>query len=122
MLNSVCPVTAKCVNRSRPRKNLARMQHTLGDAIFVSRVQVNPLPIDDQGVAALHHEHVLVVVMHMSRRRSRFMTLPECHLASIDPIKHVTFHTRRCLARCRDSVCRSPHELRKIIHLFTPRR
>jgi len=53
-------VSSKCVDRPGSSQNFTPMQHTPRDGEFLPGLHWNPPPIDDEGVAALHHSEVLV--------------------------------------------------------------
>jgi hypothetical protein len=61
--HSICAVAAEGMYSPGPSDNFATVQHSPRDQIFVSGVQRNAPPIDHQGVASLHYDHVFVVVM-----------------------------------------------------------
>src|ERR1035437_2109740 len=52
--NPICPVPAKCVDRSGSRQNLSAMEDAPRDEVLLARLHRNPLPVDDEGVTALH--------------------------------------------------------------------
>lgn len=80
----------------------------------------NSLFTDDQRVAALHDDHIFVVVVNVGSRTCRFVARPKSHLAFICPIKHIAFHAWRRLALFCDSVRSRTHELGKFIHTHCP--
>src|ERR1035437_2394404 len=91
----------------------------LRDEVLLTGSDGNALVINNQGVAALHDDHVFVEVMHMWRGQGRFAAGPECHLAPVHSVKDVTFYSgSRLTARC-DPVGRTLHELREIVHRFS---
>jgi hypothetical protein len=57
----------------------------------------NPFSANDQRITALHNHHVCVVVMDMFHGGRGFTASPECHLASIGSIEHVTLNSGRGL-------------------------
>src|ERR1039457_466967 len=57
--------TGEGVNSSGSSDNFAAVIDTAGDEILLSSPQWNALASDDQGIAALSDDHVLVVVVNM---------------------------------------------------------
>ena len=43
------------------------MPNSLGDEVLCSSVDWKVLPVNDQGVAAMHDHEILIIVMHMRR-------------------------------------------------------
>src|SRR5437667_350284 len=72
-------------------QNFAAMQYTAGDEVLFSGVHGDPLPVDDQRVAAWRHEHVFVVVVSMRRGCRGFTAGPERQLAPVRPVEYVAF-------------------------------
>src|ERR1035437_776950 len=88
----------ECMDGPGSTFNFTAMDHTARDVVFLSGLDGYPLRADDQRVASLHHDHVFVELMHMSRRCRRLATSPECHLAPLCTIKHIPFAPWSCLA------------------------
>lgn len=101
---------------SGPSNNFATMRHSPRDEIFVSGVQRNAPPIDNQDVASLHYDHVFVVVMSMRGGWRCLTTLPKRHLAPVSPVEDVALDSRCRLICCGDPVCWMLHELGEIVH------
>ena len=58
----------------------------------------NALPVYDQRVAALHNEHVFVIIVNVFQGRRILTASPECHLA---PVYSVQIGQRRArVPRC----------------------
>jgi len=112
----VSPMTPECVDRSGSSRNLTTMRHTARDEVFLACLHRNPISMNDQGVAALHNHHVFVVVMDMFRGSRGFTAGPECHLAFVCPIEHVTLNTGRRLIGAGDPVGGMFHEFREGVH------
>jgi len=55
------------VNRSSASYDLAAVSRTLRNEIFLSSLYQNPLSTDDQRIATLHDNHVLVIFVDMLR-------------------------------------------------------
>jgi hypothetical protein len=111
------------MDRPRSCYDLPTMRQSLGYEIFFSRFDGDPLCANHQRIAALHHNHVFVVLMHMCCRRRRLVTSPKCHLTPIRPVINVSLHPGRRLTASRNPICRAFHELWKILHRlsFFPR-
>src|SRR5690349_11205685 len=88
--HAVSSMTAKCMDRSCSCQNFSTVRHSAPNEVFVSSIQRNPIAIDDQGIAALHNEHVFVVVVHMLRGSCVVGARPERHLDPITSVKHVS--------------------------------
>jgi hypothetical protein len=113
---SVCAVAAEGMDSSSPSNHFATVRHSPRDEIFVSDVQRNAPPIDNQGVASLHYDYVFVVVMSMRGGWRCLTTPPKRHLAPVSSIEDVALDSRCRLICCRDPVCWMLHELGKIVH------
>ena len=61
--SSFCPVAAESVNGSGSGTNFAAMSYAARNKILAAGVYGNFLAINDQGVTALHHQHVFVIVV-----------------------------------------------------------
>ncbi len=85
------------MNRPRARYNFPGVRCTTGNEVFPSSRQWNPLPVDNEGGAPLHHEHVFIKVVNVGGRGSCFGARPERHLASVQPVENVPFDARSCL-------------------------
>jgi len=109
-------VASESVYRARSRKDLAAVQDAFRYHVFSSGIQRNVQTIDDEGIATLHYDHVLVELMRMRGGRRCLTARPKRHLAPVRPIENVSFDSRCCIVRGRDPVCRVLHEHREIIH------
>jgi hypothetical protein len=116
VLDAVGPVAAKCVDRSGSCKNLATVRYAARDEVFLAGLHWNPLPIDDQGIAAPHNDHVFVVIVHVCRGCRSFTAGPKCHLAPVCSVEDVTLNAWSRLIGPRDPVCRVLHEFGEIVH------
>ncbi len=112
-------MAAKCVDRSGPGKNFAAVLDAAWNEIFFSGLHRNPLPIDDQGIAALHNDHVFVVIVDMRRRYRIFTAAPKRHLASVSAVEDVPLNAWGRLTGDCDPVCRMFHEFWEIVHSCT---
>ena len=110
---------AKGVDRPGPGDNFATVRSAPWNEVFLPCVHRNPLPVNNQRVAALHDQHVFIEFVIVSGRRSGLVARPECHLASVQAVKDVAFNTGSCLIRGRNPVCRVLHEFREVVHSGT---
>jgi hypothetical protein len=110
------PVTSKCVDCSGSSQNFTLVRHATRDEIFFSGPDRNPLTIDDQGVTALHNDHVFVVIVGVGSGCSGLTAGPKCHLASICSIEDKALYAWSRLIGLRDLIGGMPHELGKIFH------
>jgi hypothetical protein len=92
------------------------MWHAVWNEIFLSGLYRNPLPIDDQGITALHHEHIFVVSVDMLCGCCSFTAGPKRHLASVSAVENITFNAWGSLIGRCDLVRGLFHELGKIVH------
>src|SRR5271165_6720648 len=90
-------VAAKGVYGPGPGHNFAAMRHSPRDEVFVSGAERNALPIDNQCVASLHHDHVFVEFVRVGRGGSGLAARPKCHLAPAGAVEHVALDSRRRL-------------------------
>ena len=60
---------AERVNCPRATHHFAAVRHASWNEIFLPGFHWNLLAIDNQRVAALHHEHIFIEFMHVLRRR-----------------------------------------------------
>src|SRR5215831_8899897 len=113
-------MTSERVDGSGSSHNFTAVRGTARDKVFLSSPHRDPLPANDQRVAALHHQNVFVVVMDMLGRRRILSAGPECHLTSISSIEHVALNSRSSLTGGGNLVGRMFHEFRKVIHMAHP--
>jgi hypothetical protein len=73
-------------------------------------------PLMINGIAALHNDHVFVVIVSVCRRCCSFTASPKCHLAPVFSVEYVTLDARSRLIGLRDHVCRMFHEFGEIVH------
>src|SRR5207249_35209 len=106
----------KCVDGSGLGQNFATVQYAPWDEVLLSGLQWNPLPVDDQGIAALNNDHVFVVIMHVHRGGRSFPAGPKRHLAPVCPIEYVTLDSWGRLVGPRNPVCWIFHELGEFVH------
>src|ERR1700733_606600 len=89
----VSPMAPKCMDGSSTGFNFTTVRYSARDEVFFSGFQGNPVSVEDQRVATLHNDHIFIVIVDMLGRGPRFRTRPERHLASLDPVEHVTLDT-----------------------------
>jgi hypothetical protein len=109
-------MSAECVNRSCSCDNMAAVRNATSNEVFLTSIQGDAVPIDNQGIATLYHYHVLIEFMNVFRRDRGLRTSPERHLALVGSVKHVAFDAGSRLTGADDFVRRIPHELRKFFH------
>lgn len=114
--HSVCAVAAEGMYSPGPSDNFATVQHSPRDEVFVSRVQRNAPPIDIQGIASLHYDHVFVEVVRMLTGWRCSIAGPMRHLAPINSVENVALDAGGRLISGGDPVCSMLHELGEIIH------
>ena len=66
-LRDVRAVAAEGVSCPGSSADFAGVQYAARYEVLFSRVHWNPLRLDDQGVAALHDQHIFVVIVDMGR-------------------------------------------------------
>jgi hypothetical protein len=98
------------------RQNFPAVPYAAGDEVLLSSRQWNPLSVNDQGVAALNHDHVFIVIVDVRCGSRSFTAGPKRHLAPIRPIEYVTLDSWGGLIGLRNPVRWMFHELRKIVH------
>jgi len=67
----------------------------------------------------LYHNDVFVVLVRMLCRNRGLVASPECHLTPIRTVKDVTLDAGSRLTIRGNSICRTPHELREIVHRYS---
>jgi hypothetical protein len=112
-----CAPSTESMNRSCPSYDFAAVLHSPRDEVLFSRPQRNFLPIKDQRVTSLDHNHVLIELMHVLRCLS---ARPKRHLAPIRAVEYISFHSGRRLSAGGNPVCRMFHERREFFHGCVP--
>jgi hypothetical protein len=110
------PPSSERTYRPRSGNGCAPVPKPLRNEILFAGLHWSASTIDNKRVTALHDHHVLVELVRMWLRNRSLAASPERHLTPVCPVKHVTFHSRRCLAARRDPVHRPLHEFRKVVH------
>src|ERR1035441_3617182 len=108
------------MDRSRARKHFPGVQCATGNVVFHSSSDGNPISINNQGVAALYHEHIFIKFVNMGGRGSGLGACPKRHLTAVRAVEHVTLNALSCLIRLCDPVERMFHEFRKVAHGCNP--
>src|ERR1035438_324461 len=109
-------MAAKCVDRSGSSHNFATVLDATRNEVFFPSPHRNSLAIDDQGIAALHDDHVFIVTVGVGRGFGGLWAAPKRHLASVRSIKDKTLHPRSRLTGFRNLVGGMLHEFWKICH------
>jgi hypothetical protein len=78
---SIGSVSAKRVNRSCSSHNLPAVPYPARNDIFLPSIDGYALALDQQGIATLHHQHVLIEFVNVLRGSGGLGTSPKCHLA-----------------------------------------
>jgi len=104
------------MDRPCSRQYLPAVAHTAWNQVLLASFDGNPLPINQQCVAALHNQHVLMKVMDMLCGTCGLSASPKRHLAFIGSVEDISFDTGSRLIRSGDPVRGIPHELRKSVH------
>ena len=73
-------MASECVDRSGPSDDLTPVRDAARDDVFLPSFYLNPLPVDDQRIAALYNYHVFVVIVDMFRRGRSLSTFPKTPL------------------------------------------
>ena len=92
------------------------MENTARYKVLVTRIEPNSLAVDYQRVRALHHSHILVVLMEMRLGGGGLRTSPEGHLRAICSIEYKSLHAWRRLTGHLNLVRGVLHECGEIIH------
>jgi len=109
-------MAAEGMDRSGAGQDFAAVRHAAGDEILLAGFQGNPFAVDDQRVAALHHDHVFVEVVDMRCGGRGLGAGPEGHLAAVGAIEDIAFDAGGGLAGGGDAVGRLLHELGEFFH------
>ncbi len=116
-MSPVGSMAAKCVDCSGSSQNFAPMFDATRNEVFFPGPYRDSLAIDDQGIAALHDGHVLVVIVGVGRGCSGLWAGPKSHLASVRSIEDITLNARSRLIGFRDFVGGILHEFWKLFHI-----
>src|ERR1035441_2936748 len=108
------------MDRSRARQHFSSVQCATGNVVFHSSSDGNPISINNQGIAALRHEHVFIESVNMGGRGSGLGACPKRHLTAVRAVEHVTLNALSCLTRLCDPVERILHEIGKVVHGCNP--
>src|ERR1035441_2928766 len=109
-------MAAKCVDRSGSSQNFATVLDAARNEVFFPGPDRYSLAIHDQGIAALHDDHVFVVIVGVRRGCGGLRADPKRHLASVRSIEDKTFYPRSRLIGFRYFVGGMLHEFWKIFH------
>ena len=92
------------------------MRYPAWDEIFPAGFHRYPFSIDDNGVAPLDDNHVLIEIMSVRCGCCGLAAVPKCHLTTIRSVKDVPLDPRCRLMGRRYSVCGVFHKRGKVIH------
>jgi len=112
----ISPMTSERMDRPCSRYHLAAVRHTTRNKVLVASFDRDAPSINQQRIATLHNQHVLIEFMDMLSGRCGLSASPKCHLTLIGTVKNIPFNTGGCLTRPGDPVRGIPHELRKCVH------
>ena len=115
-MSPVGPVATECVDRSGSSQDFATMHDTARNEVFFPSPHRDSLAIDDYCIAALHDDHVFVVIVGVGRGYGVLWAAPKRHLASVRSIKDKTLYARSRLIGFRNLVGGMLHEFWKIFH------
>jgi len=115
-MSPVGSMAAKCVDRSGSSLHFATVLDASRDDVFFPGPDRNSLAIDDQGIAALHNDHVFVVIVGVGRGCGGLRAAPKRHLASVRSVEDKTLNAWSRLIGFRDFVGGMLHEFWKIFH------
>jgi hypothetical protein len=115
-LRSVGPMSPEGMDRPRSSQDFAAVQLPPWNEVLLSGMHRSPLSVGHQGVAALHHNHVFVVVVCVGSRDGILVASPKRHLAAIRSVEHVPLNSRSRLRRLGNPVPGFLHEVRKVAH------
>src|SRR5215470_6466494 len=113
---AISAMTSEGMNCPRSCYYLAAVRHTARNQSFLTSLDGDALSINQQCVASLHNQHVLIKFMDMLCGSCGLSASPKCHLAFVGSIEDISFDTGGCLIRPDDPVRGVPHELREGVH------
>jgi hypothetical protein len=113
---TISPMTSEGMNCPRSCYYLAAVRHTARNQKLLTSLDGDAFSINQQCVATLHNQHVLIKFMEMLCGSCGLSASPKRHLAPIGSVEDVSFDTGGRLIRPNDPVRGVPHELRKAVH------
>ena len=113
---AISPVTSEGMDCPCSRQNLATVRHTARNQILLASFDRNAPAVNQQCVAALHNQHVLIEIMDMLGGSCGLSACPERHLALIRSVEHISFNAGSRPILPGDPVRGVPHELWEGIH------
>lgn len=111
------PMPAEYMDCPCSRQYLPAVAHTTRNQKLLACFDRNARSINQQRIAALHHEHVFIEFMYVLGRSCGLGACPKCHLAHIGSVEDVSFDTGSCLIRPGDTVRAVLHKLRECVHV-----
>ena len=112
----ISPMTSEGMDCPRSCYYLSTVRYTARNQVFLTSFDKNASAINQQRVATLHHQHVLIEFMDVFSGGCGLIARPKRHLASVGSVEDVSFDTRSRLIRPNDPVRGVPHELREAVH------
>lgn len=110
------PLPAEGMDGARAGDNLAAMRKTARDEVFLPDLQRYVSLAEDQRMAALDDDHILVEVVHVRGGMGSFVTGPKRHLGPVRSVINVAFNTGSGVIGGRNPVCGRFDEFREIFH------
>src|SRR5580704_1530371 len=77
---------AESVDGPGARYHFTAVPEPLGNKIFLPGIDWNASAINNKGVAALDHDHVFVILVHVRRGMRCLATSPKRHLAPVHTV------------------------------------
>src|SRR5271157_2665930 len=112
---SLHPAAAKSVDGPGAGNHLAAVRKSLGNKILLSGFDRDASATNGQGIATLHHGHVLIEFMHVWRGNCGLAASPEGHLTSIQAVENEALDPGCRLTARGDFIRRTLHEFREIV-------
>lgn len=109
-------MAAERVNCPCSGENFSGVGNPPRDEVFLASTYRNSFPIDNQSVAALHNEQVLVKFVDVGSGGCRRLTCPKRYLASLRTIEDIALNSGSCLSASCNLVCGVLHEFGEFIH------
>src|SRR5262249_55221496 len=109
-------MTSEGMNCPRSCYHLAAVRHTARNQVLLTSLDGDALSINQQCVATLHNQHVLIKLMDMLCVGCGLRASPKRHLTFIDSVDDISFDTGSRLIRPNDPVRGVAHELREAVH------
>src|SRR5215468_5775123 len=92
---AISPVTSERMDGSCSRQNLATMRHTARNHVLLASFDRDALSVNQQRIATLHNQHVLIEFMDMLCGRCGLSTSPKRPLAMISSLEKRILRRRK---------------------------